>query len=264
MTYIHFRSFPRFAFYIALALNFVILHLVASAQSPLVFMTADSTVHRFDNGIQTSSFGLSGGGAFHGVTIHNGNILVADYTGNAIRRASPSGATLSNFASIPDPTFLESDRSGNVYTNPSALGAPGATRLNSAGVVTQTFFHATMNENAGMDADAAGNVCIADRTGLTTTLFKFAPNGTFINSTPLGAFRARDLAIDEAGNRLFLTDTGSPIGIKIFDISGLIPVPTGGITTPLGATIEGIHYAAESGRILATDFGIPSNDPRRV
>jgi hypothetical protein len=260
MMYIHFREAPRCGFLMASVLNLVILNLVASAQSPLVFMTLDSSVHRFDYGIQTSTFG-PGGGAFHGVTIHNNNVLVADFTGDAIRRISPTGASLGDFASIASPTFLESDRSGNVYTNPSVLGAPVATRFNSSGVVTQTFSHPSMAENAGMDADAAGNVYIAGFTQ-TTAIFKFAPDGTFINSTPLGALRARDLAIDEAGNRLFLTDTGSPIGIKIFDISGAIPVMTGGIATPLGATIEGVHFAAETGRILATDFGLPSNDPR--
>ena len=87
-----------------------------------------------------------------------GNILVADYTLSLIRQFSPTGVALANFAAFADPTFLESDRVGNVYTNPSALGAPVSTRFNAAGAITQTYTHATMVQNAGVDADVRARV----------------------------------------------------------------------------------------------------------
>jgi hypothetical protein len=237
----------------------------ANGQSPIVFMTVElpTSLVRFDNGLQTFQVGPGGGEAFHGMTVHGGNVLVADYISNSIRRYTTDGNFLDNFALIAEPTFLESDSSGNVYTNPSVIGPPVTTRFNSAGVATQTFTHATMNENAGIDADASGNVYVADRTTLTTTsLFKFAPDGTFVNSTPIGTFRPRDMAIDEASNLLYLIDSGSAFGIKVFDISGPAPVLTGSIATLAGTSMEGIHFAEETGHILATDSGTLSGNPR--
>lgn len=234
-------------------------------------MTADTSISRlfrFDNGAQTFAVNTGGPDTFLGVSVLNGEVLVAEYNDNAIQRFSPDGTYLGMFATTASPTFLESDSNGNVYTNPSSLGPPVATRFNSSGVVTQTFSHPTMNQNAGMDADATGNVYVADiaagGSGAATTLFKFAPDGTFINSTFLGSMIARDVAIDEASNRLFIIDAGSTTGIKIFDISGAAPVAAGSIATPADATMEGIHFAAKSGNILATDFGfgIPLNHPR--
>jgi hypothetical protein len=94
-------------------------------------------------------------------------------------------------------------------------------------------------------------------------LYKFAPNGTFLNSISLGVTGADDLAIDEVGNRLFVADEHSAgLGIKIFDISGATPILMDSIATPVSADIVGLHYAAESGNILAVDFGVDSGDPR--
>jgi hypothetical protein len=251
-------------------INLVLLDGAALAQSDIVFMTSDvspsfqSKLFRFDAGIET--FGVAAGSpvasAFHGVTVLNGQLLIADFSSDEIRRYAPDGTQLAPFAAITTPTFLESDRSGNVYTNPSALGPPVATRFNSSGVATQLFTHASMTEQAGLDADAAGNVYIADRSGGTSSIFKFAPNGAFIGSTSMGSVRPRDLAIDEASNRLYIADESSALGIRIFDISGPAPLLVGGIGTPAGAQINGVHFAAESGNILATDWGFVSGDAR--
>ncbi|HEX2475014.1 MAG TPA: PEP-CTERM sorting domain-containing protein, partial [Lacipirellulaceae bacterium] len=51
-------------------------------------------------------------------------------------------------------------------------------------------------------------------------------------------------------------------GIRIFDISGPMPMLTGSLPTPATARINGVHFAAESGNILAVDFGNVSGDPR--
>jgi hypothetical protein len=118
-----------------------------------------------------------------------------------------------------------------------------------------------------MDADAAGNVYIASSSpggsGTVRSLLKFASDGTFLNSTPLGDIRPRDIAIDEATNRLFIADSGSTtLGIKIYSIAGAMPSFLGSIATPANTAMEGIHFAAESGNILATDLGPLSSDPR--
>ena len=239
----------------------------AAGQSPIVFMTADyaapeSRLVRFDAGVE--SFAVTAGtrAAFIGVTILDGYVLVADFQAGAIQRFSPSGNVLAPFALFDNPTFLESDSSGNVYTTHFSLGPPVATRFNSSGAVTQTYSHPLMEELAGVDADADGNVYVVDDF-ITKVLYKFAADGTFLTSVPLGTINPTDVAIDEAADRLYMADEfGGPLGIKVFDISGPIPILTGGIATPPTSNIAGVHFAAESGNILATDFGVTSDDPR--
>lgn len=241
----------------------------ATLGAPIVFMDADtssSRLFRFDNGVQTLSVPAPGNSLFHGLTVLNGNVLVADYGADAIRRYTPNGVPAGNFALTTAPTFLESDSGGNVYSNPGPLGLPVATRFNSAGVATQVFSDPGLHQLAGMDADAAGNVYVADIFGSSRSLFKFTPTGVFLTSIALDpSIVPRDMAIDEASNRLYLADgtsSGPATKIRVFNIAGAIPVAAGTLPTPTGATIEGIHFAAETGNIFVTDFGVPSNTPR--
>jgi hypothetical protein len=165
----------------------------ASLGAPIVFMDADtssSRLFRFDNGVQTFGVPAPSGALFHGLTILNGNVLVADYGGDAIRRYTPNGVPAGIFALTTSPTFLESDSGGNIYTNPGPLGLPVATRFNSAGVVTQVFSDPGLHQLAGMDADAAGNVYVADIFGSTRSLFKFTPTGVFLTSLTRRSCRA--------------------------------------------------------------------------
>jgi hypothetical protein len=234
------------------------------AQSLVVFMTANypvsSKLVRFDSGFETYAVTSESDAAFLGTTILNGNVLVADFRVDAIQRFSTSGALLSPFALFDNPTFLESDSSGNVYTTHFSIGPAIATRFNSAGAITQTYSVSGSNELSGIDADVAGNVYVVDKSN--GRLVKFAANGTLLNSIPVSR-SSDDLAIDEAGNRLFLADEfAAGLGVKVFDLSGLIPVLTGSIVTPANSNIVGVHFAAESGNILAVDFGAGSNTPR--
>jgi hypothetical protein len=145
-----------------------------------------------------------------------------------------------------------------VYTTHFALGPNVGTRFNSAGNITQTYSHPNLGGIAGIDADAAGNVYIVGG----NLLFKFAANGTFLNSIPIDP-GFRDVSIDETGQRLFAADENSAgNGIRIFNIAGAMPSFVGSMSTPANASIVGIHFAAESGNILATDFGLLSSDRR--
>jgi hypothetical protein len=225
--------------------------------------TFQSKLFRFDGGVET--FGVARGpasaSAFQGVTVLSGNILVADYhtTANRIERYSPNGTDLGVFASTTGPSYLESDNSGNVYTTKALSGI--ATRLNSAGVATQTF--SGSGTFSGIDSDSAGNVYFGRRSGSTNQLLKFAPNGTLTNTVSLGTIVPADISIDELSNRLYLADTASTTGIRIFDISGAAPLLIGGIGTPSSVQTQGIYFAPESGNILITDSGFGgSNDPR--
>jgi hypothetical protein len=232
------------------------------AQSPLVFVTVDvappaspltSKLVRFDSGVETFSVNAGASSAFQGVAPLGGNLLVADYINEAIQRFSPTGAYLGQFAAFTNPTFLESDNAGNVYTSHSALGPSDAvTRFNSLGVVTQTYGSGNSGSVRGIDADAAGNVYVAQSFGGSGSLSKYAANGTFLNSVALN-FSPFDLSIDEIGQQLYLADgaIGGP-GIRILDISGAMPSSIGSIATPAAERGVGIHYSPSSNTVLLT------------
>jgi hypothetical protein len=238
------------------------------AQSPIVFMTAqinpvnpfqDSELVRFNSGIQSFMTDTGGSRAFNGVAILNGEVLVAD--GFQIQRFDPDGSYLGPFASPGLASFLESDSDNNVYaTDGGGFSDPNPTlaiRFNSAGAVTGTF-QASSDRNNGIDADASGNVYVVGVGPFDDSyLYKFASDGTFLNRITLG-FYASDISIDENNQRLYLAGNG----IRIFDISGGVPVLAGAIAIPVNSGIYGVHYAAESGNILATDVGSFSGDPR--
>jgi hypothetical protein len=241
----------------------------ACGQSQVVFMTSDnrdfdSRLHRFDAGVESFAISVGVRPAFEGVTVLNGEVLVADYRADQIQRFAPKGSYLGAFAPFEFPTFLESDSSGNVYTTSGEFRI-NPVRLSSVGLGTQTF---NISEyTRGIDADAAGNVYIAKGgTAGTHQLFKFASNGSLLNSIPLGAINPADLSIDETSKLLYLADqSGGSAGIRVFDISGDVPSMISSIFTPVDSRIGGVHFAAESGNILAVDFGLgagSSNDPR--
>jgi probable HAF family extracellular repeat protein len=238
------------------------------AQSDIVFMTAgfspvypfDSRLVSFDSGTQSFMTDTGGARSFGGVTILNIEVLVADAGAGQIQRFDPDGSYVEPFASpgAGATYYLESDSDDNVYTTAGG-GYAGfsAIRFNSDGAVTGTFYHPRMAFSRGIDADASGNVYVVGSPFDDWDLLKFASDGTFLNSIPL-TLRASDISIDEVNQRLYLAGDG----IRIYDISGAVPVLAGAIVTPVNSSINGVHYAAESGNILATDFGTFSGDPR--
>jgi hypothetical protein len=233
----------------------------ACGQSPVVFLSESTRVIRFDSGSESS---VVHDNAF-GLTTLNGNLLVANFD-DAIRQYSPNGALLGNFASFDTPTFLETDRKGNVYAIPLAGPGPAAAaRFNAAGVLTQTFNIPDGSGINGIDADAEGNVYVVDTLSYRNSfLYKFSQNGTFLNRTLLPfVLDGDDIAIDEVGKRLFISDEfGGNQGIKMFDISGATPSFISSITTPANGTYYGVDYAEDSGDVLVTDLGNLSHDPR--
>jgi hypothetical protein len=240
------------------------------AQSDIVFMTAgfnpdypfDLELVRFDSGTQSFMTHSGGARAFGGVTLLNGEVLVADARSGQIQRFDPDGSYLGPFASpgAGATFYLESDRDDNVYTTAGGgFAGFSAIRFNSDGAVTGTFYHPRMAFSRGIDADASGNVYVVGSPFDDWDLLKFASDGTFLNSIPL-TLDAGDISIDEVNQRLYLAR--SLFGIQIYDISGAVPVLAGVIVTPVNSSINGVHYAAESGNVVTTDSGNSSGDPR--
>src|SRR5262245_7118138 len=99
------RASSRRALAVCAAFGWLALFGVSFGQAPIVFMTSESRLYRFDNGVQSFSVSTGGVATFHGVVAHNGNVLVADFSPDKIQRFSPSGTYLGVFASIGEPTF---------------------------------------------------------------------------------------------------------------------------------------------------------------
>jgi hypothetical protein len=243
---------------------------IAYGQSDTVFLSIEigssSRLIRFDAGLESISIGTFRN-AFESVAVFNGELLVGDFFQQTIQRFAPNGNYLGPFATPANqPDFLETDSHGNVYSTTGGFeftGIATATRFNSVGAATQSYL-ASGSGFSGIDADAAGNVYVAQGLyGLTTgSLYKYAPNGELLTVIPL-EFSPDDISIDEAGNRLFISDPLSAgQGIKIYDISGPSPAFIASIATPTSAYILGLHYEPESGNILAVDGGFFSHDPR--
>lgn len=244
--------------------------LSVDATAYTIFMTADeatgpsSQLHGFYQANEVFAVDASTASAFQGVSTLKGDVLVADYGEEVIQRFDIGGNLLTPFASIQDPTFLESDSSNNVYTTASSLGPAVATRFDYTGTVTQTYSSPTGQEFRGIDADSSGNVYIAVQYANPTSysIEKYDAAGTFLSSTPVDA-TPFDLAIDEAGKRLFLADEDPATGgIKVYGISGAAPVYMNSIPVPTDSVMSGVSYSSNLDRILVTDSGAISDTPR--
>jgi hypothetical protein len=207
---------------------------------------------------ETEVFASSGGGtsAFQGAAVLGDVILVADFTTEAVRRFTPGGTLLSNFANFPDASYLEVDRAQNVYVTSGSLGPASATRFNNVGVATGTFVAPELGAFFGIDADAAGNVYAAFN-GSTSQILKFASDGSFLGSAPLAV--ASDIAIDEANGLLYAIGANQ---IDIYDLSGALPSLSGAVPAPVNVDLYGLHYSSQLGTIFATDIGVLSGDPK--
>lgn len=159
-----------------------------------------------------------------------GNIYVADYGNNLIRKISAAGlvSTLAGngtqglinapglLASFNQPTGIAVDAAGNVYVGDA--GNDRIRKITSAGIVstlagsdstgyadgadsTASFFHPE-----GIALDAAGNVYVADagnnlirKVGTNRTVSTFAGNGTNVGETNIFS-NPTGVAVDAAGN----------------------------------------------------------------
>jgi hypothetical protein len=211
----------------------------ACGQSPVVFLSESSRIIRFDAGAESSSSVVNENAYF--ITALNGSLIVTNTN------------------------YIETDSKGNMYLGPPReLRPEAAVRITSDFYVSQTFNVPYGSGFTGIDADAVGNVYLLRSGYLSNFLYKFSPDGIFLNSTLLPYVDiGTDIAIDEVGKRLFVADEfGGDQGIKIFDISGATPTYMSSITTPDNSNFFGIDYAEESGDILVADLGYYSHDPR--
>ena len=187
----------------------------------------DTTGHGGTTGLDTLPSFYSPAGVAVDAT---GNIYVADYGNNLIRKISPAGL-VSTFAgngtqglinapgllaSFNQPTGIAVDAAGNVYVGDA--GNDRIRKITSTGIVstlagsdstgyadgadsTASFFHPE-----GIALDAAGNVYVADagnnlirKVATSGTVSTFASNGTDVGETNIFS-NPTGVAVDASGN----------------------------------------------------------------
>ena len=209
-----------------------------------------------------------------------GNIYVADYGNNVIRKITPAGVvtTLAGSgvigskdstgtgASFHFPAGVATDVAGNVYVADQSNNL--IRKITSAGVVTTlagsgvpgavngTGTTASFNNPDGVATDTAGNVYVADFTnnlirkitpaGVVTTLAGSGTPGATNGTGTAASFNAPfSVATDAAGN-VYVADRQNNLIRKI--------TPGGVVTTLAGS---GVHGAA-NGTGTAASFGAPN------
>ncbi|WP_197231984.1 dockerin type I domain-containing protein [Novipirellula artificiosorum] len=192
------------------------------------------------------------------------DVFTGNFGSNVISRYSPDGALLGVFADTSaldgNLSNLEFDSAGNLYaSHAGSVSQPRTSvRFDRAGSLTETFSDPRLVFPQGIDADASGNVWIANAAGVGVgvELFKFSSSGSLLGQFDLNDIvgSPSDIAIDEAGNRLFIADEfGSDLGVSAFNIESGSPVLIGSIATPGLTGALGLSYDSASGNLFVAD-----------
>jgi len=209
-----------------------------------------------------------------------GNLYVADYLNNLIRKITPAGIS-TTFAGSGDigfsngtgttavfgkPSSIVIDAAGNLYvadSNNSLIRkiTPGGVVTTFAGTGTigstnGAALSASFNTPEGLAIDAAGNIYVADT--FNNSIRKIAPDGTVStfagsgapgnnngNGTGASFNMPQNLTVDAAGN-VFVTDLGNNVIRKI--------TPSGDVSTYAGSGSAG----SNNGSALSASFNKPS------
>ncbi|HEV2319723.1 MAG TPA: PEP-CTERM sorting domain-containing protein [Verrucomicrobiae bacterium] len=106
----------------------------------------------------------------------NGNLLVTDYSGNALYSVSPTGVASELTSEGVNPLGLAFDAQGNLFIANRSSG----TIAERTPEGTLSTFATGVNDPAGLAFDSAGNLYVANSPngGTGTTITEITPNGT--------------------------------------------------------------------------------------
>jgi len=215
----------------------------------------------------------------HGIALDtSGNIYVADYENNVVRKVTPAGVvtTLAGLADTPGSAEgqgsaarfmslhgIAVDSSGNIYVADG--GNRSVRKITPSGLVTTFVGGGTsgqFGDPRGLAFDASGNLYVTDYSahiilkvtpaGVVSKVAGTSPTAGSIDGTTAALFNAPSgIAIDSANN-LYIADTGNNTIRKISS--------TGTVTTPAGlagrsSSVDGKGTAArfEEPYSVATD-----------
>src|SRR5476651_1381346 len=170
----------------------------------------------------------------------NGNVYVADYGNNLIRKVTAAGV-VTTLAGSGTAGYADGTGTGSAFKSPR-----------------------------GMTIDGSGNLYVADlgnnlirkvtSAGVVTTIAGYTTGGYIDSTGTAAAFRSPiGIAIDAAGANLYVTDQGNHAIRKIVISSGLVTTVAGSYTqsktlnSPNGITIDtngNIYFIDAAGRIM--------------
>lgn len=212
-----------------------------------------------DDGAQGSTDGTGTSASFkypNGLAVDmSGNVYVADYGNNRIRKISPTGLA-TTLTAASNPADIVIDGTGNLFFTDFNGGA--VDKLTPGGVLTT--FATGFNQPYGIAIGAAGNLYVADQ--LNSEIKKITPTGivTVVAGTALSSFPAAPVngpaasatfhfpagvAIDASGN-LYVADTNDNMIRKI--------TPGGVVSTLAGSGSAG----SADGTGVAASFSGPT------
>lgn len=198
-------------------------------------------------------------------TDNAGNIYVADFLNEDIRKITPSGIVTTFAAGMYGPTGLTVDKDDNVYVVTPYVTA--VRKISPSGVITQIGAGGSFRDLYDVTVDVQGNMYVCDR-GLNL-ISKITPNGGvsliagvwgvsgFNNGPGTSATfnRPSSIAIDNNGN-IFVVDVGNN-AIRKIDTAGIVSTYLSNVSSyttdanffgPYGVTVDknGVVYIANT------------------
>ncbi|OCX51280.1 hypothetical protein BEL04_21130 [Mucilaginibacter sp. PPCGB 2223] len=170
----------------------------------------------------------------------NGNVYVADYGNNMIRKITAAGV-VTTLAGSGTPGYADGTGTGSAFKSPRGLAIDGSGNL----------YVADMGNNLIRKITSAGVV---------TTIAGYTSGGYIDSTSTAAAFRSPSgIAIDAAGANLYVSDQGNHAIRKIVISSGLVTTIAGTYTqsktlnSPCGITIDAngnLYFVDTAGRVM--------------
>jgi DNA-binding beta-propeller fold protein YncE len=183
-----------------------------------------------------------------------GNVYVADFSNDMIRKITPAGVVTTLAAGFNGPTGVAVDASGNVYVADKTNNM--IRKITPAGVVTTlagstasgstdgTGTAAGFNGPTGVAVDVSGNVYVADYSN--NMIRKITPAGV-VTTLAAGFNGPTGVAVDASGN-VYVADKGNNMIRKI--------TPAGVVTTLAGSTTLGSTNATGTAASFEYPYGV--------
>ncbi|WP_295794231.1 DUF2341 domain-containing protein [Mucilaginibacter sp.] len=216
-----------------------------AAISTLNISNSGTAVSAFSYGTRSALGGTPNGPA-NMTTDASGNIYVANYSGNIIKKYSSAGVFISNFisgGSLNGPVGQVFDSSGNLYVLNYNNGR--VLKYNSSGTLQSTIITGYTTP-LGIAIDASDNLYIADNNN--NRVRKYSTSGTLLQTITSNVNAPSAINFDSAGNMFVLNSGGNNV-TKYNSAGTYQSTLASGFNAPLSMTIDEADnvYVGDSG-----------------